>query len=210
MLPSAAMTGESALKPSAVCRRVVVIGAGLAGLAAAQDLVRQGQEVTVLEARERPGGRLWTSRLWPDLLVDLGATWVHGVRNNPLTTLADAVGAARLSTRYGSALWLDRDGSRLRMDGPLKTATRMLDRIRDEIEDAESDRSLADAVRGAQAWREATAEQRRILRKWINTSIEHEYGADWEQVSAWNFDDDKDLAGGDVLFPQGFDQLLPP
>lgn len=188
----------------------MVIGAGLAGLAAAQDLVRQGQEVTVLEARERPGGRVWTSRLWPDLPVDLGATWVHGVRNNPLTALADAVGAPRLSTRYGSALWLDRDGSPLRMDGPLKTAIRMLDRIRDEIEDAESDLSLADAVRGAGAWGEATAEQRRVLRKWINTSIEHEYGADWEQVSAWYFDDDKDLGGGDVLFPQGFDQLLPP
>lgn len=198
------------MKPSPVCKRVVVIGAGLAGLAAGQELARRGQDVQLLEARQRPGGRVWTSRVWPDLPVDLGATWIHGVRNNPLTALADAVGAARIATRYGSALWLAGDGTPLRMKAPLKTAVRMLDRIRDEIDDAEDDLSLACAVRGSRVWHQATAKQRLTLRKWINTSIEHEYGADWEQVSAWYFDDDKDFAGEDVLFPRGIDALLPP
>ena len=198
------------MKASPVCKRMVVIGAGLAGLAAAQDLAQQGQDVQVLEARDRPGGRVWTSRLWPDLPVDLGATWVHGVRNNPLTALADAVDAPRIATRYGSALWLAEDGSPLRIKAPLKTAKRMLDRIRDEIEEADSDLSLADAVRGSRTWGQATPRERLVLRKWINTFIEHEYAADWEQISAWYFDDDKDCAGGDVLFSQGFDQLLPP
>ena len=192
------------------CTRTIVIGAGLAGLSAAQALSRQGLDVQVLEALERPGGRVWTSRLWPDLPVDLGATWVHGVRKNPLTELADAVGAPRIGTRYGSSLWLAEDGRPLRMRPALKAATRMLKRIRDGIEDADSDMSLADAVRGSRPWRKASADERRILRKWINTSIEHEYAADWEQASAWYYDDDNDLAGEDVLFPQGFDQLLSP
>ena len=198
------------LKPLPPGQRVVVIGAGLAGLGAAQDLARAGCDVQVLEARDRPGGRVWTSRLWPDLPVDLGATWVHGIRKNPLMGLADAVEAPRLGTRYGSALWLDGDGSPLQMARALKRATRMLDRIRDEIEEAERDMSLADAVRGSRPWQEASDAERRVLRKWINTSIEHEYAADWQQISAWYYDDDKDTPGGDVLFPQGFDQLLGP
>jgi monoamine oxidase len=41
---------------------VVVVGAGLAGLTAAEDLTRQGWEVVVLEARSRVGGRVWTLR----------------------------------------------------------------------------------------------------------------------------------------------------
>jgi monoamine oxidase len=43
-------------------RRVVVVGAGLAGLAAAHELTRQGRVVTIVEARARAGGRVWTSR----------------------------------------------------------------------------------------------------------------------------------------------------
>src|SRR5215213_2986523 len=43
-------------------RKVIVVGAGLAGLAAAYELVQLGYDVTVLEARTRPGGRVHTLR----------------------------------------------------------------------------------------------------------------------------------------------------
>lgn len=56
-----------------------MIGAGAAGLAAADDLARKGRHVLVLEARERVGGRCWTRRM-PGLQipVELGAEFVHG------------------------------------------------------------------------------------------------------------------------------------
>src|SRR5438876_4709343 len=41
---------------------VLVAGAGLAGLAAARDLLTRGTDVTVVEARDRVGGRVWTLR----------------------------------------------------------------------------------------------------------------------------------------------------
>ncbi len=43
-------------------QKIIVIGAGLAGLCAAYELVQAGQDVTVLEARTRPGGRVFTLR----------------------------------------------------------------------------------------------------------------------------------------------------
>ncbi|WP_434083103.1 FAD-dependent oxidoreductase, partial [Escherichia coli] len=53
--------------------RILVIGAGVAGLAAAKMLKEAGNEVVVLEARDRTGGRLFTNRKWSDAPVDLGA-----------------------------------------------------------------------------------------------------------------------------------------
>lgn len=49
-------------RPPACHRRVVVLGAGPAGLCAAYELSKAGYQVTVLEARRRPGGRVWSAR----------------------------------------------------------------------------------------------------------------------------------------------------
>jgi monoamine oxidase len=58
---------------------VLVIGAGAAGLAAADALARAGRSVLVLEARDRIGGRVWTRRMpGLDVPVELGGEFVHG------------------------------------------------------------------------------------------------------------------------------------
>jgi monoamine oxidase len=57
---------------------VIVIGAGAAGLAAARRLRAAGRAVTVLEARDRVGGRVWTARDLAPVPVELGADYVHG------------------------------------------------------------------------------------------------------------------------------------
>lgn len=56
--------------------RVVVVGAGLAGLVAARELRRLGCDATVVEARDRIGGRTWTSS-GLGLQIEMGGTWVH-------------------------------------------------------------------------------------------------------------------------------------
>ncbi|XP_076892094.1 lysine-specific histone demethylase 1 homolog 3-like isoform X2 [Bidens hawaiensis] len=60
-------------------KKIIVIGAGPAGLAAARHLTRQGFHVTVLEARDRIGGRVFTDRLSLSVPVDLGASIITGV-----------------------------------------------------------------------------------------------------------------------------------
>src|SRR4051812_29567866 len=57
-------------------RRVAVVGAGPAGLAAATGLVRGGHDVVVLEARDRVGGRVWSQRLRNGAVVEMGAEFI--------------------------------------------------------------------------------------------------------------------------------------
>ncbi|MEM9714923.1 MAG: NAD(P)/FAD-dependent oxidoreductase [Pseudomonadota bacterium] len=57
--------------------RVIVVGAGAAGMTAAYHLKRSGVDVTVLEASNRWGGRVKRSTTLADVPLDLGAEWVH-------------------------------------------------------------------------------------------------------------------------------------
>ena len=71
--------------------KVLVLGAGMAGLVAARILHDTGFEVQVLEARSRLGGRIWTvSNLGGP--VDMGASWIHGMYGNPLTKWCRSLG----------------------------------------------------------------------------------------------------------------------
>src|SRR6266508_3755865 len=59
--------------------KILVIGAGAAGLSAARELSAAGAQVNVLEARERVGGRVYTMHdSSPVLPIELGAEFVHG------------------------------------------------------------------------------------------------------------------------------------
>ncbi|OMO80408.1 Amine oxidase [Corchorus capsularis] len=70
---------------------VIIVGAGLAGLAAARQLLSFGFKVLVLEGRNRPGGRVYTQKMgMGDKLaaVDLGGSVITGIHANPLGVLA--------------------------------------------------------------------------------------------------------------------------
>ena len=60
--------------------KVLVLGAGIAGLAAARSLQDAGQQVSVLEAKHRLGGRTYTNRDFAGIPVEFGAEFIHGER----------------------------------------------------------------------------------------------------------------------------------
>lgn len=82
---------------------IAIVGAGISGLAAAKALSEVGRKVTVYESRDRIGGRINTDRsLGPAL--DLGASWIHGIDDNPVAALADTLGLDTDVTEDGFAI----------------------------------------------------------------------------------------------------------
>jgi monoamine oxidase len=108
-------------------RQVLVVGAGAAGLMAAHELAGAGRQVTVLEARERLGGRIW--RLpeaefgYP---AEGGAEFVHGAA--PLTRVLLRAAGARLAGRGGTH-WNATNGVLSRDNAPLPHAGRFYEAL---------------------------------------------------------------------------------
>jgi monoamine oxidase len=125
---------------------VVVVGAGMAGVVAARLLRDSGFSVTVLEARQRTGGRVWTdSSLGAPL--DLGGSWVHGVEGNPLTLWCGKLGIELVESQ-GDRLLIDQRATAKTREGQRKRALLGRAAFRTAIEWATWKSKALERVRG--------------------------------------------------------------
>jgi monoamine oxidase len=90
-------------------KTVLIIGAGISGLAAAKKLKEKGFNVIVLEAQDKVGGRLKTNRTL-GIAFDEGASWIHGTNGNPITALAQQAGMNTVFTDDDSRISYDIGG----------------------------------------------------------------------------------------------------
>jgi monoamine oxidase len=191
---------------------VVVVGAGVSGLAAARQLDRDGYDVVVVEGRDRIGGRVWTDhRLGHPL--DLGAGWIEGTDGNPLTPLARRAGVRTEITDYDNAATYGPDGRALspRRERRMERDYRyFLREIEDPREALEQDISLGAAIDGIVArdgdW---TPTELVDLDYSLNTELEHDYAGDVHDLSLFWWDSGTDFDGPDVLFPDTGYEWLP-
>ncbi|MBF2028476.1 MAG: FAD-dependent oxidoreductase [Oscillatoriales cyanobacterium C42_A2020_001] len=193
---------------------VVVIGAGVAGLAAASKLQAAGWQVVVLEARDRIGGRVFTNRTW-EIPVELGATWLHGTEDNPLMELVQQCNLKMQVTNYDNHWLYDTKGKLVpdniqeELEDCLDDVLEELDTLREHMEDGdEDDISLQDALEIVLSHWKLSPSQRRELDYAIAAEIEHEYAADCRELSCYYWDEGEQFEGDDSLFPQGYDQLV--
>lgn len=188
---------------------VLVLGAGIAGLAAARTLTEKGRNVIILEARNRIGGRMWTdSSLGPPL--DLGASWIHGVNENPITKLAKEFGIKTLPTDDENAIEFSADGREL-PDDEFERMEALFEDVYEEVAEmqntTEEDISLQVAFDQVIAERGLSAADLRRLNYYIHLVTALEYGADPKDLSLWWWDQDEEFGGEEVIFPGGYNQI---
>lgn len=199
--------------------RVLVIGAGVSGLAAAAALQSAGVPTRVLEARSRAGGRVVT---WHngDLALDLGASWIHGDKGpggagNPIMALAQK---NHVETRvfdyesralYGSGQQLYSDSADARYEARLERLMSGLKRYAKARDERDApDQALSAAIEAVMADMALDDAQHRELRNAVNHEIEHEYANRTQRLSLYWYDGADASEGDDRLFPGGYDQIV--
>jgi len=195
--------------------KVLIIGAGISGLAAAKELNSQGIQSIVLEGRSRIGGRVYTDRSLNNLPLDLGASWIHGIDQNPIYQLAQTENINTLKTDYDLIEIYSR--RKFLSDREQESVAQKLENILDQVENLraqqerqdQEDISLKSAINQIinKLDRPLSAQQLQELDYAINTTIEHEYAADIADLSLYYWDDSEEMEGGDVLFPKGYGQI---
>lgn len=189
-------------------KKIIVVGAGVSGLAAAQSLSKQGADVTIIEAKSYIGGRLRTNYSM-GVPFEYGAGWIHGPSdNNPVKDLADAVGAKTTVTDNDNLTIFNQQGDELN-DAGLETIdgnwADLLEQISEELDDDDR-RDLRQAIND------------------INPDMLNDPGVMWalsaytefskggaiEKLSALYYDADKAFPGDDVVVTTGYDKILGP
>ncbi|WP_106752091.1 flavin monoamine oxidase family protein [Pannonibacter carbonis] len=185
-------------------RRILVLGAGIAGLAAARRIADAGHHVTVVEARTRIGGRIDTTRS-AGFVIERGAGWIHGLTDNPLAALAKRAGLTLRRTSYARPLALDASGGTIapeRLAAAEDQMTALLERI-DARTDSPAGVSLAKAIMQAQHGKAVPA----VVSSLLRLEITGDLGADLEDLDAGSFDEDAAFGGGDHWITEGYDRI---
>jgi monoamine oxidase len=189
-------------------KKIVVVGAGMAGLACARSLRDRGFEVVVLEARNRIGGRIRTNRSLA-CAVDLGASWIHGIDKNPLTELAKASRVKLERTYFDRMRPFDHDGTRLDPAKVLRhylrlhsIATKGAQKARNLPTDV-SLKTIVDQAVDAGKW---SALDRRAF-EFVSALEEISSAARFDELSARYSDEFREYSGGDHLVVSGYDRI---
>ncbi len=188
---------------------VIVIGAGMSGLAAAKDLQSKGKKVILLEAQNAIGGRTVTDRSL-GVPLDLGASWIHGVNKNPIAAIASTLNLATSPTNYDAIQRYDYDGREITdTEDTLvdKNYSTLMSAVSKAQRAAKQDQSLGVTINSINATKTYTPFEQRAIQYSVNTEIEHDYAADVSVMSLKYWDQDSDFGGQDVLITQGYDQI---
>jgi monoamine oxidase len=187
-------------------KNILVIGAGIAGIAAARKLKDSGYNVTVIEARNRIGGRIWTSNKWSDIPLDLGASWIHGAKGNPITTLANQINASLLTTDYEKSITYGSNGKLLTasQERLLDRLTELLTKVISKAQNADKDVSIEQAIQSIVKKFSNSTQALEFINFIINSNLEHEYSGSASRLSTHWFDSGKEYSGDDVIFANGY------
>ena len=197
-----ASDGKDEISTNPIGKTVLIIGAGIAGLAAAIKLKDKGFTVIVLESQEKIGGRLRTDRSL-GIAFDEGASWIHGPNGNPITKLASQAGANTYLTDDDKLSVFDNNGtaySETFLDSQYTEFENALNAVLGAGTKRQSFQTIFNSLYPKQA-------NNRLWKYMLSAYLEFDTGGDISKLSSKHFYDDEAFRGKDVIVTNGYDKV---
>ena len=194
-------------------KKAIVIGAGIAGVTAAKQLLENNFDVTVIEARERPGGRILTSSIG-NISVDMGAAWIHGDSHlNPLMELVEKYKLVTAPTNWDETwFYSERERGTVIEDRDFNSIERITNKIILKIHElqinATADQSMESTIEDLLQGIRAPSIIKNGVKWWLSSEIEAVSGANYKDLSLQYWDEDEAYEGDDLLLMQGYGTLI--
>lgn len=183
-------------------KKVIIIGAGISGLAAAKKLGKKGFNVTVLEAQDKVGGRLRTNRTL-GVGFDEGASWIHGINGNPITALAQQAGMTTFETIDDQADACYDIGGVLRSSTSYDNAETELYSILDTLKNSGNATQSFETV-FTNLYPKKAAD--RLWKFLLSTYITFDCG-DLNNLSSLLYDEGEEFGGAEKIATNGYDTI---
>ena len=190
---------------------VVVIGAGISGIAAAEHLKSRGVDVLVLEARDRVGGRIHSLTSETGHVFEIGAGWIEGTEENPLVGLAEKLNLPTQSDDGENTIWFDAAGRKMPADATEKIGSHFegwVSHLETLRATQRTDVPLETALESYAAAAEMDNEAKTGLHFSLATEIEADYAGDRSELSLQHFDSDRGRGDESLIVPDGYDQIV--
>tara|TARA_B100000482_G_scaffold191452_1_gene176650 strand:- start:461 stop:1840 length:1380 start_codon:yes stop_codon:yes gene_type:complete len=192
-------------------KSILIVGAGIAGIAAAKYLQDFGFDVTILEGSNRVGGRIYTKE-FDNIAIDLGAAWIHGHDpKNPLVKLVDSYGLATFPTDWDQAFFYDPGDGIIDdedFDRIAEKSNRIIEAIHELQETARSNESIEQLVGSLLKSLDEPDVVKRGILWWLSSEIETENATNYRNLSAQFWDKDEAFAGNDLLMEEGLSRMI--
>jgi monoamine oxidase len=187
---------------------VAIVGAGIAGMSAAQVLKRAGKNVIILEAAGHVGGRCVSDNTtFPGVVWDRGAQWFHQVLSyNPLYRVARSEGRNPVEDSAPRQVWKGAgydSAATANIDSLYDEVNRVLERVGEEVNIGGSDVSAAAAVRNSNI---ATKPLLELVEAMIGPLTA---GSEFDSASAYDLGNFTEaLSGDDYLLQTGMGNFI--
>ena len=190
-------------------KTVIVIGAGISGLAAARKLQKNGFNVSVIEAKNYIGGRIKTD-VFNGIKLEMGSTWIHGQIDNPVGDIIKKQGGKLVLSNFKPEIYYNKDGEEFNINKRI-----IIGKFYHKLKAFKKNKNDASVLQVWNMFVSQSLSNKKIytpelianLLHIIKYDFETEVGDDLSKISAQQWDEDGKIYGGDHVVLGGYERV---